>query len=188
MTHDELVERAVRWLRKTRRCSIVFAEMTTILMYIPDAIGWYSGRSILVECKRSRADFRADLKKPIHAAPDSFPGQERWYLTTPRLVTPDEIPGEWGLLEAHPTMARVVKKAEHFHGWGGRLSPERCAEEATLLLSAVRRHQLGVDWNHPRARFANIAGVVRPPKTNQRDLFYPRAHTRITNPATTPPA
>ncbi len=52
-THDELVERAVRWLVGTGGCSFAVPEITVGGVWeTPDAIGWHSsGDSILIECK-----------------------------------------------------------------------------------------------------------------------------------------
>lgn len=64
-THDELVERALRWLR-SRRCAPIFHRCASC-SEIPDAIGWSGSYkhhgSIVIECKASRADFYADKKK-----------------------------------------------------------------------------------------------------------------------------
>ena len=59
-THSELVDIAEKWLFK--RCGFAFKELTTINQETPDAIGFRSGESILVECKTSRSDFHADKK------------------------------------------------------------------------------------------------------------------------------
>jgi len=73
--HTDLVRRAVAWLRRgvpqplseVRLCCMpVFGEITTAASETPDAIGWAHGCSIVVECKVSRADFRADMRK-VHA-------------------------------------------------------------------------------------------------------------------------
>lgn len=66
MTHEELVQRAVRWLSGTRRCNPVYAGNASC-SEIPDAIGWSScwkwKGSTVIECKASLSDFRADAKK-----------------------------------------------------------------------------------------------------------------------------
>lgn len=66
MTHNDLCERALRWLSGTRKCEPVFHQIASCAE-IPDAIGWsscfrFSGSTVL-ECKVSRADFYADLRK-----------------------------------------------------------------------------------------------------------------------------
>jgi len=88
VTHAELVARAVRWLRGTHRCPVVFGELATYdTGEVPDAIGWRRGwQSILVECKTSRSDFRREKDKIRERRGRGGVGRERWYLTPPGLV------------------------------------------------------------------------------------------------------
>ena len=80
-SHDQLCERARRWLSGTRRCDPVFSGIASCAE-IPDAIGWSScGQwygSTVIECKTSRTDFYADKKKSSvwrpKAGPDSDVG------------------------------------------------------------------------------------------------------------------
>src|SRR4051812_38947666 len=97
MTHTELVDRAVRWLKTTKRCGVVFREH---FMYgeIPDALGFRTHWSVCVECKTSVSDFRADLKKPSRHAYDMRPALRCYYLCEPDLITVDMLPEGWGLL------------------------------------------------------------------------------------------
>ena len=65
MTHSELVEYAVGWLRGYR-CGVILSEQACVSGEMPDAIGWKkAAHSVLVECKISRADFLADRGKPF---------------------------------------------------------------------------------------------------------------------------
>lgn len=148
MTHNDLVERAVKWLRNTKNCKVVFAEIVTSAHSIPDAIGWKNGRSVLVECKRTRSDFFNDGKKISHKL-DLLPGCYRWYFTTPGLVSKEEVPTGWGLAECHKRNIRVVKQAPHIRG----NRENALDQELRILLSACRRHQIGVTWHHDLARF-----------------------------------
>ena len=101
MTHAQLVQKAVEWLR-AYRCGVVLAEQACISGEMPDAIGWKrSCHSVLVECKISRADFLADRGKRFRQKPDTGVGCERFYLTPRHLVHIDELPVGWGLLEYH---------------------------------------------------------------------------------------
>ena len=121
-SHDELVARAARWLRDSRDCRIVLTEVGVCGVdtghEIPDAIGWRSpGNSILIECKASRADFRADQQKEPRRKPWRGMGRERWYLTPPGLIQPAEIPQGWGLLWCYPRILRrkVISSSWEFN-------------------------------------------------------------------------
>lgn len=154
-THAELVDRAVRWLRGTRRCSVAYGELTTGAACIPDAIGW-GWKSEMVEVKVSRGDFRRDGAKGSHLS-GTLPGELRWYVTPPRLVVPEEIPEGWGLVWAFPASMRVVREAPVL-----ALTPAALLTERALLLSAARRHELGVPFDPVRGRFQPLADRVCP--------------------------
>lgn len=108
MTHTELVDRAVSWL-KIMGCPIVFAEMVTLQCEQPDAIGWRDGGddSYLVECKASRPDFLVDQKKFHRQLPGL--GQFKYYMCPPGMIKPEELPPKWGLLYCHPTKVELVR-------------------------------------------------------------------------------
>lgn len=161
LTHADVVARSVRWLRTYHGCEIALAEIVTAHPYYPDAIGWrvrHRGWSVLVEAKVSRSDFAADRKKPIHSSPDNYPGQERWYLTPPGLVSPSEVPPGWGLAECGKRTVRVVAQPDRCVVGPDQLYteliPGRSRADFGLLLAALRRHQLGVEWFHEVAKFA----------------------------------
>ena len=65
-THDSLCDRAARWLSGTMRCNPVLNRCASACE-VPDAIGWASmwnhHGSIVVECKISVGDWRADAYK-----------------------------------------------------------------------------------------------------------------------------
>src|SRR5256885_350877 len=99
MTHTQLVERAVRWLR-AYRCGVVLSEQVCVSGEMPDAIGWKRAcHSVLVECKVTRADFLADRTKPFRLKPGQGVGCERFYLAPVDLIRSEELPVGWGLLE-----------------------------------------------------------------------------------------
>lgn len=155
--HDILVQRAVRWLRGHHRCRVVLAEIVCqSVPMIPDAIGWNGdGRwSVLVECKTSRADFRADADKPYRRAgrgkDDEHPGQERWFMTPPGLLKLEELPEGWGLAEVGDKSVRIVMPAaQHAHVRYAM----RWRYEMSMLEAAVRRHELGVKFSQKTAKF-----------------------------------
>lgn len=140
LTHAELVLRAERWLRGTRRCIAVVIEMDTLGREMPDAIGWTSGdqsQSILVECKTSRADFFRDRKKPFRRHPERGMGDLRFYMVSPGIIKPDELPSGWGLLEARDKQVRVIVQPTLFNRQQSALN------ERPLLCWVLRKLQEG---------------------------------------------
>ena len=140
MTHSQLVEKAVRWLR-SYRCGVVLSEQACVSGEMPDAIGWKRAcHSVLVECKLTRADFLADRDKPFRRKPEQGVGCERFYLVPAALVRREELPPGWGLLEyrsrgvdiVHPS-AKNLRTATGFH------------YEMNLLLASLRRVELRVE-------------------------------------------
>jgi len=149
-THAELVLRAVRWLRNTRNCNPVYAEMGTQSGEIPDAIGWRNGRSHVVEAKVSRADLFADKKKAIHGAGIAM-GRQRWILVPAGLVKPDEVPESSGLLYAHARSVVAVKDAP-----ARDIGETAAIREALMLASAIRRLELGTRFDANTGRWEGL--------------------------------
>lgn len=153
-SHDELVRRAVRWLRRQHYCATVFAEMTTASSETPDVIGWGKGYSRVVEVKTSRSDFRRDLRKPHMLDEQGGMGGQRWYLVPPDLLRADDIPVWCGLAYAGLKSIVVIKAA-----------PERSVydfrAEARVLTSALRRTELGSRFNPKTARWEPFANRDR---------------------------
>jgi len=140
MTHAQLVEKAVHWLRRYR-CGVVLSEQACVSGEMPDAIGWKRAcHSVLVECKVTRSDFLADRAKPFRLKPEQGVGCERFYLAPAGLVRREELPGGWGLLEfrrgriesTHPSAKNLRS------GTGFRY-------EMNLLLASLRRVEVRVE-------------------------------------------
>ena len=127
MTHAELVQVAAKWLRA--RCAVVITEMTSGAAEQPDAIGFNSYVSTLVECKTSRADFFADRKKL------SRMGYYRYYLTAPGLLQISDIPEGWGLLEVDGRGVTIV----HDPPRNVAIDDRDIGGELSLLVSCFRR-------------------------------------------------
>jgi len=134
MTHAELVARAVKWLTNTVRCQVAASELYNASSEIPDAMGWKSWASWLVECKTSRADFFRDQHKLVRRSGLGM-GNFRYYMTPPRLVDPSEVPAGWGLLEVHPKIVRRVVDAE------GQHHTEVALRERMALVSLLARRE-----------------------------------------------
>ncbi|MGA7928740.1 MAG: hypothetical protein WCA20_22440 [Candidatus Sulfotelmatobacter sp.] len=140
MTHAQLVEKAVHWLRRYR-CGVVLSEQACVSGEMPDAVGWKRPcHSVLVECKVTRSDFLADRAKPFRLKPELGVGCERFYLVPAGLVDREELPQAWGLLElrrgrietAHPA-AKNLRSAAGFR------------YEMNLLLASLRRVEVRVE-------------------------------------------
>lgn len=142
MTHSYLVSLADRHLRGTRRCDIVLTEKGTT-REIPDAIGWGPGGSVLVECKTSIEDFRADQRKPSRRAPHVGIGQFRYYLTPKGLLSGQTLPEGWGLLEVRGTRVFTIITAVKQENWN-------LDNEFRLILREL------CDW-HMVSQFCNVA-------------------------------
>jgi hypothetical protein len=136
MTHEELCERARRWLGGTRRCNPVFSNCASCAE-VPDAIGWSSGDgSTVIECKISVSDFYADKKKRIawkhkehgwivrHIWKDQneefeqvewpLMGDYRFYLCEPEIITSEQVETnapDHGLVYKIGRQMRIVRPA-----------------------------------------------------------------------------
>lgn len=148
--HADLVERAVRWLRRDVRCELVLAEMATWkTREIPDAIGWAHGSSHVVEVKISRADFFADTRKSHATNQARGMGCRRWYLVPDALVAPAEVVWWAGLLYARGRRIEVVRAAP--------VRPDYDRDSETkLLIASFRRFELGVPFDRKSGRFATV--------------------------------
>jgi hypothetical protein len=169
MTHAQLVQQAVAWLRGYR-CGVVLSEQACLSGEMPDAIGWKRAcHSVLVECKISRADFLADRDKPFRQKPEIGVGCERFYLAPAGMLTPSDLPLGWGLLEYRQRKIEISRRsAKNFRG------PAGFNYEMNLLLASLRRVELRIEpqtitdflkWKNRMAEYnggALPAGVLRP--------------------------
>jgi hypothetical protein len=140
MTHPQLVERAVRWLR-SYRCGVVLSEQACVSGEMPDAIGWKrANHSVLVECKLTRADFLADRAKPFRLKPEQGVGSERFYLTPPALIKPTELPAGWGLLELRRGRIEMLQASTK-----NLRTATGVRYEMNLLLASLRRVEVRIE-------------------------------------------
>jgi hypothetical protein len=140
MTHAQLVERAIRWLR-AYRCGLVLSEQACTSGEMPDAIGWKRAcHSVLVECKVSRSDFLADRQKPFRVKPEKGVGSERFYLTPWELVKLEELPSGWGLLQYHRGRVEMLKPAAK-----NLRTTVGFRYEMNLLLASLRRVEVRIE-------------------------------------------
>ena len=141
MTHTQLVNLAVDWLRRYR-CGVVLSEQACASGEVPDAIGWKGKcRSVVVECKVTRADFLADRAKPFRQNSEIALGCERFYLAPTGLITPPELPAGWGLLECAGRKVEMTVKPPR-----RRLRTAAGMEhEMNLLLASLRRVEIRIE-------------------------------------------
>jgi len=140
MTHPELVQHAVRWLR-SYRCGVILSEQACASGEMPDAIGWKRAcHSVLVECKLSRADFLADREKPFRQKQKTGMGCERFYLTSAGLLRPAELPAGWGLLELRNRKVSLVHPADR-----NLRTAVGFRYEMNLLLASLRRVEIRIE-------------------------------------------
>lgn len=139
ITHNQLVKQAKKWLEKAHggkfACGVVLAEYNCTLPEVPDIIGFNCRRSILIECKVSRADFKADKCK-LHRHYLNGLGNLRYFLTLPNVACPEDIKNGWGLLYATDKRIIELKESEYFSDDGIK------AREWAILYSIVRRLNL----------------------------------------------
>ncbi len=113
LTHDDLCAIAYKFLRNNG-FGVTFHDKfkaSNPSGEQPDAMGFRSGTSCLIECKRTRSDFLADKKKRFRITPSMGMGDWRLFLAPKGLIKVNELPDKWGLLE---TDGRRVYKT---HGW-----------------------------------------------------------------------
>jgi hypothetical protein len=142
MTHQQLIHLAEQWLRSRYRCGIVLSEQSCASGETPDVIGWKGRcRSIVVECKVSRADFLADREKPFRKNPELAMGCERFYLVPQGLIAPHELPAKWGLLESKGRELRIAVKPCR----QSQRSQTGFMWEMNLLLASLRRVEVRIE-------------------------------------------
>ena len=141
MTHAQLVNLAVDWLRRYR-CGVVLSEQACASGEVPDAIGWKGKcRSVVVECKVSRADFLADRAKPFRQNSELALGCERFYLVPAGLVVAEELPPGWGLLECSGRKIELRVRPSR----RSLRSPAGLECEMNLLLASLRRVEIRIE-------------------------------------------
>ncbi|MGI0120446.1 hypothetical protein [Zooshikella sp. RANM57] len=146
--HTRLCDQAKHWLLNTVGCSFALSELrTTHTNESPDAIGWKNGcrESYLIEVKTSRSDFFADRKKPFRKDSSKGMGKFRYFLAPPNLLKVDDLPTNWGLLEANKRNIRVIhghhpKKENSDHQFS--FTENNLRAEQILMMTILRRMTL----------------------------------------------
>jgi hypothetical protein len=140
--HAQLVARATQWLRRNYKCGIILAEQYCATGEVPDVIAWKGfSKSVLVECKVSRADFLADSNKPFRQKPEEGLGSQRFYMASAGMIRLDELPKHWGLLELTGREVRMTVKP----GRADLRSEVGLMKEMNLLLASLRRVEVRIE-------------------------------------------
>lgn len=124
---------------KVWSCGVVLTELNT-QREVPDAIGFNSGQSHLIECKVSRADFLADKRKDFRKNPEKGMGDFRYYMCPAGMIVKSELPLGWGLIYVFGE--RQLERGTRLH-----VRPERQTEvnktaEWHMMYSALRRLEI----------------------------------------------
>lgn len=102
MTHRDLCVNAAKYL-KTKgivpfyKCQYVVCELER-MGESPDAFGFSSATTQLIEVKVSRSDFLADKNKDWRKKPFNGLGNYRSYMCPTGLINEQDLPYRWGLL------------------------------------------------------------------------------------------
>lgn len=141
LKHDSLCLQAERFLKK-HGFGVVFHDKFRAITNSgeqPDALGFRSGVSCLIECKTSRADFLADRKKRFRKDPTLGMGDWRFMLTPKGLVKIEELPEGWGLLETNGKTIRKVFGFPPNTMWYDKPFKANKQAEVDFMYSALRR-------------------------------------------------
>lgn len=148
--HQKLVKSAVTWARRHSGCGVVFHELKSVCDSgeIPDVIGFgYSDHSVMIECKCSRADFRADKNKPFRQDPERGVGRIRYYCCPEGIIMPEDLPLGWGLIWVNSRGKAVLKVRQLVQllnrsnnlRYGLIKFPVNLKAERAIMYSALRR-------------------------------------------------
>jgi hypothetical protein len=164
MTHDDLVKLAERWVRRTqRRYPVILSDVRmNASNEQPDVFAAGVSGTLLIECKTSRADFAADALKPFRRDPSMGVGEARYYCAPRGVLTADDLPDDWGLLEPNVkgTSLGVALRAPRFFAHTVNWRAER-----TLLVGALQRATDG----DPHPSVARILRELREKVLADRD-------------------
>lgn len=143
-THSDLVKIAEKWL--LQRCGFVFTELSTGITETPDNIGFRHEASILIECKASWSDFRADRFKIFRKNPWMGVGLFRYFLCPKDLIKPEDLPDKWGLLWVNDKGKVSKKVGPDGNVWSANrtfmFQERNVLNEMALMYSALRRLEL----------------------------------------------
>lgn len=102
VTHSELVDIAAAYAKSKMGAGLVLREHKCDgQQEIVDVAVFRTNIMINIEVKVTRSDFLKDKNKPFRKHPETGMGHYRFYCAPVGLISPDELPDGWGLLEYH---------------------------------------------------------------------------------------
>lgn len=153
LTHRQLCELGARFILSLRHPTgypwRILIE-TGYRAENPDVFAYTKYHSILIECKTSRSDFLADMKKPFRQNPQIGIGERRLYLVNQGVCTQNEMPKGWQLLIAYDK--DTILLPENF------LSPESNAIDESekcydfIVRNASAEIELMWSWEYRKER------------------------------------
>ena len=162
MNHKDLCVIAVDWLRRPSSrngpgCNVALSEVASGTNgEIPDAIGWrpYAAGfgSVVVEVKVSRGDFLADIQKSHRQNPAKGMGSYRYFLTPQGMISVEELPPRWGLIEVNEKKrikvlaGHVLDRHENLSTWAHEYNQAAEISVLALCLNRVGDPQKLQEW------------------------------------------
>jgi hypothetical protein len=132
--HSEIVNKAFEWAKG--RHLIVMKERVAGWGEIPDVLAINLSISTLIECKVSRADFYRDKKKYSRSNGDML-GTHRLYCCPRGLLSENDLPEGWGLLEVYPSGFTRLK-SNVYKSYGHNMDIGGFKGERHALVTAIR--------------------------------------------------
>lgn len=147
-THDDLVELGAGWLKR-QGFPVIASEISAAgCREQADLVAFRSTCSVVIEVKVSRADFKADAKKPERHVDGAGLGVYRFYLCPAGLILQEDLPPRWGLLHAqNGTISDIVRPrgniwpahGSDLAGWAEFQHQPNLDAERAALFSIARR-------------------------------------------------
>lgn len=138
-THQQLVDIGEKFLKKLNY-KVIGKEVKSMSSEIPDLIGFQCDISTVIECKTSRQDFIKDREKPHRI--EGGVGNFRFFLCPEGLITVDELPERWGLIEVNSKGRAEMKYNPYGKGniWGRKIGLEsNILTERRILFTILRK-------------------------------------------------
>lgn len=140
LTHKMLVDLAAKRI-KTHfdSISLVLTELKSFAGEIPDVIAFRYDKTILIECKTSRADFLRNKNKNWYKNTQGYKalGHYRIFFAPEGLIKTDELPSFWGLITvSEHLVTKVEVEPKLFYE-----SDVSTGGHQLILLSYIRRQK-----------------------------------------------